>query len=168
MKQHKTWLTVLALLLVALPARADVVWPALYLETRLVTWWAITVGLVAEYIFVRQLLGFGVRKALLADVCMNFASTLLGILLIPIAGLAWEFFPGSVLYRIFDVGTFNPGTWVMTFLFAVAINAALESLVIRWAFKTKLGKRGFWGLVVANAVSVGLAFGSLFVLWPQM
>ena len=99
---------------------------------------------------------------------MNFASTLLGILLIPIAGLAWEFFPGSVLYRIFDVGTFNPGTWVMTFLFAVAINAALESLVIRWAFKTKLGKRGFWGLVVANAVSVGLAFGSLFVLWPQM
>jgi len=139
----------------------------MFLETRLVTWWAIATGLVAEYLFVRQLFGFGVKKAILADVCMNAASTILGILLIPIAGIVWEIFPGIVLYKVFNVGTFNPGTWAMTFFFAVAINAALESLVIRWAFKTKVGKRGFWGLFLANTVSVGVALGSLFVLWPQ-
>lgn len=168
MKLRKTCLVVITLLMVALPARADVVWPALFLETRLVTWWAIATGLVAEYIFIRYLFEFSVRKAVVVDVCMNLASTLLGILLIPAAGIAWEFFPGIILYKVFNIGTFNPGTWAMTFLFAVAINAALESLVIRWAFKTNVSKRGFWGLFTANVVSVGVAFGSLFVLWPQM
>ena len=168
MRQRKQWLIVVALLMVALPARADVVWPALFLGSRLVTWWAIATGLVVEYFFVRQLFGFGVRKAIVADACMNLASTLLGILLIPIAGIVWEFFPGIILYKVFNVGTFNPGTWTMTFLFAVAINAVLESLVIRWVFKTKVDKRGFWGLFIANAVSVGVAFGSLFVLLPEM
>ncbi len=168
MKQHKTWLMVLALLVVAVPARADVVWPALYLENRLVTWWVIGLGLVVEYLFVRQLFGFGVKRAVIADALMNLASTLLGILLIPIAGVDWEFFPGIVLYKVFNIGTFNPGTWAMTFLFAVAINAALESLVIRLGFKTKVGKRGFWGLFAANAISVGVAFASLFIVWPQV
>ncbi len=168
MMKKKTWLIIFGLLMAAVPARADVVWPALFLETRLVTWWAISAGLVAEYLFIRHLFGFGIKKSLLADVSINAASTLLGILLIPIAGIAWEFFPGIILYKVFNVGTFNPGTWVATFLMAVAINAALESLVIRWVFKTKVGKRGFWGLFLANAISVGIAFGSLFVMWPEM
>ena len=168
MKQKRTWLALSALLLVAAPARADVVWPALFLEARLVTWWAVTTGLVVEYLFVRKLFGFGTGKAILVDVCMNAASTLLGILLIPIAGIAWEYFPGILLYTAFDVGTFNPITWIATFLLAVAINAGLESLVIRWAFKTRVGRRGFWGLFLANAVSVGVAFGSLFMVEPQM
>lgn len=151
-----------------LSAGADMVWPALYLESRLVTWWAIILGLAVEYLFVRQFFGFTVKTAVFADICMNLASTVLGILLIPIAGVAWELFPGIVLYKVFNIGTFNPGTWVMTFLLAVAINAALESLVIRWGFKTKVGKREFWALFSANAISVGVAFGSLFVVWPRM
>jgi hypothetical protein len=31
-----------------------------------------------------------------------------------------------------------------------------------------VGKRGFWGLFLANGISVGVAFGSLFVVWPEM
>jgi uncharacterized protein (DUF697 family) len=156
------------LLMAALPARADVVWPALYLESRMVTWWVIALGLVVEYLFVRKIFGFSVKQALVADVVMNIASVLLGILLIPAAGIAWEFFPGIILYKVFNTGTFNPGTWAMTFLFAVAINAALESLVIRWVFKAKAGKKGFWGLFAANAISVAVAFASLFVIFPEM
>jgi hypothetical protein len=168
MKHHKKWLIVLALLLVAIPARADMVWPALYLETRIVTWWTIGLGLIVEYLFIRRLFGFDIKKAIIVDVLMNLTSTLLGILLIPLAGLAWEFFPGIVIYKVFNIGTFNPGTWAMTFLFAVAINTALESCVIRWGFKTKVSKRKFWGLFVANAISVGVAFASLFIVRHEM
>ena len=39
----------------AVPTYADVVWPALYLETRIFTWWAMALGLVIEFFFVRWL-----------------------------------------------------------------------------------------------------------------
>ena len=163
MMSRKTWVWGLALFLVAIPVRADVVWPALYLETRLLTWWAVGLGLAVEYLFVRQLFGFGVRRAIVVNVTMNLASTLLGVLLIPLAGIAWELFPGSLIHWAFDVGTFNPATWAGTFLLAVAINAVLEGLVIRWGFKVPVDRRIFAGLCVANAISVGMAMTSLFI-----
>jgi uncharacterized membrane protein SirB2 len=98
---------------------------------------------------------------------MNAASSLLGVFLIPLAGGAWEFFPGIMLYKVFNIGTFNPGTWLATFLFAVFINSALETAVLRYAFKQKPFKRFFWWLALANTISVGIAFGSLLKYRPR-
>lgn len=130
---------IVSLLFLAGPAHADVVWPALYLEARLFSWWAIIAGLAAEYVFVRLFFADGARQALAADLVMNLVSTLCGVVLIPLAGIAWEVFPGLVLYRLFNVGTFNPGTWTATFILAVLINAALESLVLKRVFKMSVG-----------------------------
>jgi hypothetical protein len=146
---------------------ADMVWPALFLEQRLFSWWAIGFGLLVELFFVRWLTGLSWRMSAVADVAMNAASSLLGFFLIPIAGIAWEFFPGIVIYKVFNIGTFNPGTWVVTFLLAVLINSALETTVLRYAFRQKPVKRLFWWLALANALSVGLAFASLFRYPPR-
>jgi hypothetical protein len=146
---------------------ADVVWPALFLAGRLMAWWAIALGLLVELFFVRLLTGFSWPKSALVDIAMNAASTLLGLFLVPIAGFAWEFSVGRVLYKLFNIGTFNPGTWLATFLLAVFLNAALETAVLRYAFKQKPFKRFFWWLALANAVSVGIALGSLFMYPPR-
>lgn len=146
---------------------ADVVWPALFLEQRLFSWWAISLGLVVEFFFVRWLTALSLRKCIIADLSMNAASALLGLLLIPVAGIAWEFFPGLIIYKIFNIGTFNPGTWAATFVLAVLINGALESLVLKYAFKQKVGKRVFWWLCAANSLSVALAFASLLARPPR-
>jgi hypothetical protein len=146
---------------------ADVVWPALFLEQRLFSWWAIGLGLVVEFCFVRWLSTLSWRMCIVADLSMNTASALLGIFLLPLVGIAWEYFPGIILYKVFDIETFNPGTWTATFLFAVFINGILEWLVLRYAFRQKIGRRVFWWLCVANSLSVALAFGSLFVHPPQ-
>lgn len=149
------------------PILADVVWPALFLEQRLFSWRAIGLGLVVEFFFVRWLTVLGFRMCIAADITMNAASALLGIILVPAAGFIWELFPGIIIYKVFNIGTFNPGTWAATFLFAVFINAALETSVLRFAFKQKTGKRVFWWLCVANSLSVSLAFGSLFIHPPK-
>jgi hypothetical protein len=77
---------------------ADMVWPALLLENRLLTWWAILVGLFVEYFFVRRITHLSFSRAALADVCMNAASALLGSQLAPSEGT-----PGNVLW-ICEVG----------------------------------------------------------------
>jgi len=161
MKIRKVILAVVAILLIAVPAYADMVWPALYLVSRMLTWWSVSLGLIVEYLFVRKLTGFDVKQSIKVNLAMNAASSLLGAILIPIAGVGWEFFPGIALYRLFHIGTFNPGTWTATFLISVLINAWLENKVIKRFFKKDLGWRGFWWLCLANGASVGIAFASL-------
>jgi hypothetical protein len=153
----------IALIVFPVAACADVVWPALYLETRLATWWAVSLGLVVEFIVIWKAFGLTAKKAIQVDLAANVASVLLGIILIPLAGIVWEIFPGLIFYKIFHVGTFNPVTWAATYVLAVLINAVLEWAVIVRGFKLPVGKRGFWIMAGANAASVAVAFGSLFV-----
>jgi len=151
------------------PIFADMVWPALLLEGRILTWWAILAGLFVEYFFVRGITDLSFSRAGLADIAMNAASTLLGILLIPIAGIIWEFFPGIIIYKIFDIGTFNPGTWLATILMAAFLNTFIERFVLRKFFKQPVvGKRGFWLLFAGNAISVAIAFGSILYRPPAL
>src|SRR5882762_5763464 len=138
------------------PLYADVVWPALVLEQRILSVIPITAGLIVEWAAL-CFGGFGLswKKAAVVDVVMNAVSTGAGIVLIPALGFAWEFFPGLVLYKVFKVGTFNPGTWAAIFVMAVLATTAIEASVVRWVFKVPLGRRRFWILCAANCVSVG-------------
>jgi hypothetical protein len=142
-------------------ARADVVWPALYLESRLLSLWAIPAGLLAEFAFLRWWLRLSARRAIVADVVMNAASALVGLFAIPIAGLGWELSFGQLVNATFNVGTFNPAAWLVTCAFAVLINTAIEAVVLRHVFKTPLTRSRIAGLSLANGVSVGLAMASL-------
>ncbi len=131
----------------------------------MLAWWVILIGLLIEWPFVRFLTKCSWKKALIANVTMNFGSTIIGIVLLPVAGIAWEYIGEATFYHRFNVGTFNPVTWSVTFLLAVGISAAIELLVLRFVFHQRLGSRGFWWLCVANSLSEGLAFWSIF-RWP--
>jgi hypothetical protein len=146
---------------------ADLVWPALFLEGRLLTWWAIVAGLAAEFLVLRFWLGMENRTAIVADLVMNLVSTVAGIALIPLAGVAWEIFPGSVLYPLLNVGTFNPVTWGATCIIAALINTLLEGAVLDVAFHVRFQRKVFLAVFVGNMVSVALALGSLFVIPAQ-
>ena len=138
---------------------ADIIWPALFLESRLLSIWVIALGLFVEYFFVWRITNIGAIKSIWADLAMNAASTILGIILIPALGFVVALVPGEL------VGTFSPITWAATFLMCVFLNAWIESLVL-WKFFTQdIGKKQFWWLAVANALSVGFAFGS-FLIYP--
>ncbi|MFT5593924.1 MAG: hypothetical protein ACI8SR_002311 [Oceanicoccus sp.] len=158
-------ITIWMLLMFPVVVHANVVWPALYLETRLFSWWAISVGLLVEYLFVRKLFQVTPQKALLATITANVASAILGILLIPLAGIAWEVFPGLLFYHVLKMGTFNPVTWCATFLIACAVNVALEGLVYKKIFKFSFlfKSRMFLWFMLANTASVGVATASLII-----
>jgi hypothetical protein len=51
-------------------------------------------------------------------------SSLLGWALIPLAGVAWEIFPSIPLYKLLDIGTFNPGTWAATIIHTILLVAS--------------------------------------------
>lgn len=142
---------------------ANMVWPALYLETRLFTWWAICLSLLIELAAIRAIFQVPWARAGFADVAANAGSTLLGLPLIPLAGIVWELFPGSLYMRALSWGTFNPITWGATFFIACLLNAAIEGFILKRFLKLPLGRRRFWLLVLANALSVGVAFASLFI-----
>jgi hypothetical protein len=136
----------------------------LYLEERLFSWWAIGIGLFVEYFFVRWLFRLTIWRAIVATLAANAASALVGILLVPLAGIAWEFVPGLLFYRYLKWGTFNPVTWGATFVLACLVTTTIEALVYRFGFKFNVRRREYAWLLVANAASVAVAFVSLFVV----
>jgi hypothetical protein len=163
------WLRLLAIACAVVPAiaHADMVWPALYLVSRLFTWWAIAAGLLVEYVVIRGVFKLPPKKAIIADLAANAASSVAGSVLIAIAGIAWEFGPGLALYKLLNVGTFNPYTWAATILMAALINGGIEMAILR-AFGVPSTKRTFLVLTLANAVTVGIAFGSIFIAPVEM
>ncbi|MCB9747942.1 MAG: hypothetical protein H6755_05975 [Candidatus Omnitrophica bacterium] len=147
----------------ASPAFADVVWPAMFLEMKMLIWWVIAFGLIIEYVFLRIFFKMRILEGIKICIVMNFISTLLGIILIPLSGIAWEIVPGMIIYPIFNMGTFNPLTWSATFILAVLVNLKVESWTIIKIFKRKMQKREYFFLALANAFSVGIAYYCLFI-----
>ena len=148
---------------------ADVVWPALLLEQRMLSVVPIVSGLIVEWLAL-WLGGFGLtwKKAALVDVVMNAASALIGIFLIPLLGMGWEYFPAQIIEKAFNIGTFSQINWLATFVLTVFATTLIEAGVVRWGFRVALGIRRFWILFGANAVSVGIAFVSVMLHPPQM
>lgn len=142
-------------------AHADVVWPALYLETRLLAWWVILSGLLVEFFFIWKIFDLSPKRALIANLAANGASALLGVLLIPVAGLLWELFSHFTIGLLWNIRTFHPVTWCATYVLACLVNTALENFVLQKAFRLPFTRRTFAWLLGANAISVGMAFASL-------
>ena len=149
------------------PILTDMIWPALDLEGRILSWYAIGAGLIVEYFFLRKITKQDPLSCVFADIIMNGISTMLGFILIPISGLFWEASGGNLINRVFNVGTYNLASWLVTIALAALANAAVEMLVLRSLQGNWLGTRGFWFLFLANLVSVAIAFVSLLVYWPM-
>ena len=175
-KRWQTAALASAICLIPGVAYANLVWPALLVEIRLLSLPIIAFGLLVEIAVLSLWFAMKLDAAVKAGVVANAISAALGLLLVPIAGVVWEVFPGLLLYHWFDIGTFNPGTWIATFLMAALITTGVEFVVLRWFFGLAGGRRSFLIWLAANGASVALAFLSLvsaptrdvplFDVWP--
>ncbi|HUO06062.1 MAG TPA: hypothetical protein VMU16_12770 [Candidatus Binataceae bacterium] len=125
--------------------------------------WPIAIGLAIEFFFYWKIYEITPGKALIADIVANAISAGLGIVLIPLAGILWEFSVGRIVASAIHWGTFNPVTWVATVLLSATINAAVEGYSLKLIFKYPFNRRIFGWLSVANFFSVAVAFASLWV-----
>jgi hypothetical protein len=146
----------------------DVLWPALYFSSSYWTWWVILAGLLIELPVVIWSFKLPLKKAIVADLLMNAASAVVGMVALAIAGIGWEIFPGTLLYKLFNLGTFNPITWSATFILAAMINTAIEGFLLRFVFKTQLTVPRLLLLGVANAVTIFLAAVEMWWHPPQL
>jgi hypothetical protein len=160
---HRTTVVLTAALaLIPVAAHADMVWPALFLEPRLVSVPIIALGYLVEALVLNRAFAMAWPKALLVSAVVNAISAAIGVIAIPLAGIGWEIFPGILLYQAFNMGTFNPLTWTASLVLATGITTAIEVGCLRWIFKVPASHRTWAIWFLANLVSVGLAFLSFF------
>jgi len=138
----------ISFILMPVYASANMVWPSLYIAEGMRSWYVILIGLLIEIIFVKFFLKESYLKSVLIAFIMNLASTVLGVVVIPL-----NEFIGEVLMIPFGTGTFHPTHWLMSYVFAILSNVLIEGLTVKFIFKHKFMKM-FWWLCVANAISV--------------
>jgi hypothetical protein len=136
---------------------ANMVWPALYTETKLSSVPIIGLSLVIEYFFFKWLFTINVRQAIRYTILANLISGLLGLFLRPIAGIAYELSLGGIINLLFNWGTFNPIAWIFVPILGGVINAFLELLTIRLIWKQKFNKRNYLFLWMINTVTIAIA-----------
>jgi len=138
-------------------AYANVVWPALYTETKVSSVPIISISLFIEYWFFKWLFGVTDKRALLYTVCANLASGIIGLIARPLSGIAYELSLGMVVNLLFNWGTFNPVAWFFVPVFGGAVNAAIELKAIHLIGKEKITRKTFFLTMLINAVTIGLA-----------
>ena len=87
--------------------------------------------------------------------------------MIPFVGIIWEVFPGILLFKLFNWGTFNPLTWIANLFLAGLVNAFVEGETIKRIFKYKLTRKEYILLFIANLITVGVALASLALYPPK-
>lgn len=131
------------------------VWPGLLLEGRLATWWAVGPGLALEAGFLGWAFRpLGARRALGYRAAINAASSLFGLVLIP-------------MVTFFGVMVLPPAQqssaaiiWGLTGLLATAANVLVEAYVLEFRLGRELTLAHVGGLALVNAVTVGLALAT--------
>lgn len=136
-------------------AKANMIWPSIYIVEQYYTWYIILAGLIVETIGARIFLKTSWIRSFLIILTVNTISALLGFILIPASGIVVELLTIPV-----GGGTFSVSHWILDYIAAVLTNTYIEGLAMKLIFKYNF-KPNFWWLAGANAVSVVICIVSL-------
>lgn len=152
-------MAIILIIFFVLPVMADIVWPALYVARGMLSIKVIILGLIIELFFVKYFTKVGWKKASTVTILMNLVTTVIGIIFIPLSGLAAElvFDFAFHAYDKFGIGTFHWSHWLTTYLLVIFINTIIEGSFIKLTLKIKFIKT-FWWMLTANTLSVFVCF----------
>ena len=112
-------------------ARADVVWPALYVvASHHHFWYVIVAGFALEVLILRSQLGIATRRAILISFVANTFSATVGMLGLSLAMIGWHF----AMDRIVD-GTFAPLNLAASLILMLGASILLETALTRAIWK---------------------------------
>lgn len=144
---------------------ANVVWPGLYLSGRMIIW-AIPVGILIEVFLLKYIIQRGWGYTLLVTSVVNIISTIVGAVGAILGNLAFEATLGIILYKYFNIGTFNPLSWTSAIVFGALVSTIIEVYSLKTIFKIKLTSKQRIIFLGANVLSTLIAFASILIKRP--
>ncbi len=138
-------------LLIADPARADVPFAFVFYYGRGGQWATIPVALLIELFVLRRFFEMSWRRAIIADLAMNLASTIVGVGALPLLALL-----GVVGWSAVDI--------VATIVIAALVDVAIEFAVLRFAFSEGFTRKRGIALFLGNLASAAIITASLLYL----
>lgn len=166
--KEKIFFILLFYLLFPAVAFANMVWPALYAETKISSIPIILLSLVIEFFFFKRLFKIDAKSAFYYTIAANAASGLAGLFLRPLSGIVWELSLGMIVMKTFSWGTFNPVAWFFVPIIGGAVNAYLELLAIKIAWKHEISRKNYLLTWIINIITVAAATAWVLLKPPQM
>lgn len=143
-------LLLMVMLMIPAVAKANMIWPSIFILEQYYTWYIITVGLAVEIVFAWRFLKVPFIRAVWIMFVTNAVSAVLGLLLIPISGIFAE-----IMITPFSQETFNLSHWVVDYIAVVICNTYVEGYALKLIFKYPFKQNLRW-LLIANSISVFL------------
>jgi hypothetical protein len=150
------------------PILANLMWPGLFVESGLISVWAVILGLLIEWPFVRWVSAAGWIRSLGMTTVINAVSFVIGYFINPIVGF-FVIIPHDLLAMLIKrSGTFGPSGWIFTYHGIVLATAFVEFMAFRFFYSEKYyqkrqlnwpsTRKAWLGIWLANLASVAIAF----------
>lgn len=147
---------------------ANVMWPGLFIESGLVSVWAVILGLLIEWPFVKRISNAGWGRSLSMTVVVNAVSFAIGYFINPVVSLLiiipHDFLGGLTIGN----NTFGASGWIFSYHAVVLATAFIEYLAFRFVYSDKYYQKHqlnrpspgktWLGIWLANLASVAIAF----------
>lgn len=154
--------------LIFTPILANLMWPGLFVESGLISAWAVILGLLIEWPFVKWVSATGWSRSLGMTTAINAVSFVIGCLVNPIVSL-FIIIPHDLLKELLGKSeTFGVSVWIFTYHGVVLATAGIEYVAFRFFYSEKYyqkhqldrptSKKIWFGIWLANLASVAVAF----------
>ena len=133
---------------------ANIAWPALEYSGKMLGVWCILLSLIIEGVAIWRFLRLPLWKATLVTFAVNGFSTLVGVLLIPIAGAHV-----NILIENWNVlDSYYLPILIANFFVAYVLTVLLEIGFFWLAFPKTWTRKAWLVMPIANAITVAMAF----------
>lgn len=134
-------------------------WPAALITFRLFEWYPILIGTaVLEALILRKIGDTDWKGAIKAAVAANALSSLAGIALLPLAGVAWKYTLNRSLESLAGIyGNYSLASWIGNVWYMAMLLGAMEALIISLVIGKKLSPSFVLGWIVVSLLPLLLA-----------
>lgn len=136
-------------------------WPSALITYRLFEWYPILIiTALVEVVILIKISDEGWKGALKASFLANAVSALAGILLLPLAGVAWKHSLNRTFEAFGVLGNYSMASWVGNVSYMAILLGAIEALIISLVINKKLALPFVLGWMLVNLLPLLLAIES--------
>lgn len=145
-------------------------WPSVILAYRLYEWFPIfIIAILIEMGFIRVMLHISWLESLKASAAANLVSALTGILLLPLAGILWDY----TLYNTFATlsgtfGHFTLSSWIGNIFYMALFLGLVEIPLIAGVTKEGINKWFVVGWIFLNILTLLMVLLTFFIEAPEI
>lgn len=145
-------------------------WPSALIAYRMYEWFPLfLITVLMEVAIIRRIASSGWIESMKAVGVANFVSLLIGILMLPLAGVAWKYALMHMFESLWGIyGNYSLASWMGNLFFMALYLGLVEVMLLARLLDNQVTLKFVSGWVCVNMLTILLAIATFFIKPPEI